>query len=141
MAGMKFHLRDILWMILIIAVALGWWRYRVARDRHLATHAHEVKYLKSLAPPIELIDEDLDKSLAFLSTAHGIRIDVDWDSFGKSTFPRQKSKVTRNLQEGSLRTAIEFIFKDQFEGQVDVSGTPEGILIVAKQQRQKEQPQ
>jgi hypothetical protein len=138
----KFHLRDILWLILLVAAALGWWRYRVARDRQLASLEHEVKYLKSVAPPIELIDEDLDKSLAFLSTAHGIRIDVDWESFGKSNFPRQKAKVTRNLQEGSLRASIEFIFADQFEGQVDVVGTPDGLLIVAQPPSpQKEQPQ
>jgi hypothetical protein len=133
--AMKLHLRDILWLILIVAVVLGWWRYRVARDRQLATLTNEVKYLRSVGPPLEVVDEDLQKCLTFLSTAHGIRIDMDWESLEKIGIT-PSYKVTRNLQEGSLRFALPLLF----DGGVDVVGTPEGLLIVAKQPAQKELP-
>ena len=95
---------------------------------------HEVKYLRSAGPPIEVVDEDLDKCLTFLSAAHGIRIDMDWASLEKVGI-NPSFKVTRNLQEGSLRFALPLLF----DGRVDVVGTPEGLLIVGKPPPPKEQ--
>lgn len=119
---MRFRLRDVFWLIFIVALACLLWRERTRTEKL----AREARYYHSVAPPIPLIDVPFEKALAQLEQAHGVKIDVDWPSVTKATGGVEPSHhVTRNLVDGSLTFAIETLFFNR----AVVEGTDRGILI------------
>lgn len=118
---MKFRLRDVFWLIFIIALACLLWRERT-RTQKLAMQA---RFYHSTAPLIELIDEPIEKAIATLEKEHRLKIDVDWPSVTKATGLEPTHKTTNNLVDGSLVWAVERIFF----GNVAIEGTDRGIRI------------
>jgi exoribonuclease II len=119
---MRFRLRDVFWMMFIIALGCLLWRTRT----HTQKQAMEARFYRSASPPIELIDEPLENVVAILEAKHGVSITVDWPSVKKATvWLEPTSKVTHNLQDGSLSWAIERIFF----GHAMIEGTENGLLI------------
>ena len=119
---MRFRLRDVFWLIFIVALACLLWRER-GRTEKLA---REARYYQSVAPPIPLIDVPFEQAIADLEKAHNVKIEVDWPSVTKATKGLQPAdKVTRNLVDGSLTFAVETIFFNR----AVVEGTDRGILI------------
>jgi hypothetical protein len=118
---MRFRLRDVFWLIFIVALACLLWRERT-RTQKLA---REASFYHSAASPIGLIDEPIEKAIAALEQAHQIKIDLDWPSVTKSCGLRPGDKVTFNLVDGSLTFAVECIFQNN----AVVEGTDRGILI------------
>lgn len=119
---MKFRLRDVFWLIFIIALACLLYRERT-RTQRLQMQA---RFYHSTAPLIELVDEPLERAIALLEKEHRLKIDVDWPSVTKATGGmKPDDKTTHNLVDGSLVWALERIFHDQ----VVVEGTDRGILV------------
>jgi hypothetical protein len=118
---MRFRLRDVFWLVFIVALACLLWRER-GRTQRLARDA---RFYQSVAPPIAFIDEPIEKALATLEKEHGVKIEVDWESVTKASRLRPGDKVTFNLVDGSLTFAVECIF---FNHAV-VEGTDKGIKI------------
>lgn len=122
----RFNIRDLFWLVLVVALALGWWLEN-SRARRLGI---EVKYLKSVVPPQSFMEVPLENVIGILSRVHDVRIDVDWESL-KAEGYTPKMLVTHNLQEGSLTKALSLIF---LVGRDNVRIVPheEGIRITTK---------
>jgi hypothetical protein len=120
---MRFRLRDVFWLIFVIALACLLWRSRT----HTQRLAMEARYYRSAAPPIELVGEPVENALAILEAKHGVKIAIDWPSVTKASggLDPNNYKVTQNLVDGSLPWAIERIFF----GYGVIEGTDDGILI------------
>jgi hypothetical protein len=116
----RVNLRDLFWLVLMVALVLGWWMDR----SRLAT---EVKYLKSTVNGVGFIETELDDALTFLSNAHGIEIGVDWKSLKTSP----NATVTHQLSDGSLPYQIHQLFLGREA--VDLTWTSECLLITGKQ--------
>ncbi|QDU25969.1 hypothetical protein ETAA8_10410 [Anatilimnocola aggregata] len=104
---MKFTLRDVFWLLLVIGVGLGWW----LQSRHSARLATEVRYWKSTAPPIALVNTPLGEAVTLLMYKHQISIDVDWATLRKNGIT-SRTPITKNLVDGNLRNRLEWIFAD-----------------------------
>ena len=119
---MRFRLRDVFWLVFIVALICLYWRSRVHTQR-LAMEAH---YYRSAASPLALIDEPMHKVLTMLEASHGVKIEVDWPSVTPATRGfDENTRVTQNLVDGSLAWAIDRIFY----GQVVIEGTDNGIRL------------
>jgi hypothetical protein len=112
----RFHLRDLFWLVLMVALVLGWWMDR----NRLAT---EVKYLKSTVNGVGFIETELSDALTFLSNKHNIGIAADWKSLKTSP----KTIVTHQLLDGSLPYQVHQLFLGHEA--VDVTWNVDGVLI------------
>jgi hypothetical protein len=119
---MRFRLRDVFWLIFIIALGCLLWRERT-RTQRLQMQA---RFYHSTAPLIRFVDEPIEKAIAVLEKEHRLKIEVDWPSVTKATDGlKPDHKTTQNLVDGSLVWALERIFLDK----VVVEGTDRGILV------------
>jgi hypothetical protein len=119
---MRFRLRDVFWLIFIVALACLLWRERKRTEKL----EREVHYFHSVAPPIALTRVSYVKAISELEKSHGVKIDVDWPSVTKATGGLDPYHlVTQNLVDGSLTYAIEALFSNK----TVVEGTDRGILI------------
>jgi hypothetical protein len=119
---MRFRLRDVFWLIFIVALACLLWRERTRLEKL----KREARYYHSVAPPIALTRVSYAKAISELEKAHGMKIDVDWPSVTKATGGIEEfDLVSRDLVDGSLTFAIEVLFRNK----TVVEGTDRGILI------------
>ncbi|WP_254511018.1 hypothetical protein [Anatilimnocola floriformis] len=118
---MTFRLRDVFWLIFVIALVCTFWRMRV----HTQRLSMEARYYRSAAPPLEIIDMPMPELLAQLEASHGVKIEVDWPSVTEATGLDLNSKVTQNLVDASLPWVVERVFYNL----VVIEGTDQGIRL------------
>ena len=116
----KLHLRDLFWLIALVAMGLGWWM-----DRNRL--ASEVQYLKSTVNGVSFIEIPLQDALMLLSKQHGVEIAVDWKSLKTSP----KALVTHNFVDGSLPFHIHQLFLGREA--INLAWTSEYLLITGNQ--------
>lgn len=116
----RVNLRDLFWLVLMVALVLGWW---IDRKRLTA----EVKYLKSNVNGVGFLETPLKDALTFLGNEHDIPIGVDWKSLKTSP----EALVTHQLEDGSLPYQIHQLFLGREA--VDVTWASECLLITGKQ--------
>jgi hypothetical protein len=133
---MKLNLRDLFWLLLVVGLALAWWLERRNSDRTVMENRRlqmEVKYLKSAAPPIMFIDAPMGDAVLHLAQLHRVTITFDWKTLKEEGIDYKKVQtqmpVTRNLQDGSLRTRLELICTDYNLAAVS---SADGLLITTK---------
>lgn len=123
MPRLSFSLRDVFWLMLVVGCLCAWW----TENQRRKSLAMEVQYLKSAATPTQFVGTQLDEAIYHLSWKHRIKIDVDWPSLKAIGF-NERTPVTCNLQNGSLRFALEAIFQDKA---IAVSGRDGRVVISA----------
>lgn len=121
----QLHLRDLFWLVLVVACLCAWWMER-QRVHRLSM---ELKYVKSVVPPVAFIETPLNEAIGFLSAKHNIPVEVDWESL-KAKGITERMLVTHNLVDGSFPWAIKRLFLG-YEG-IQVVATTGGLLITAE---------
>src|SRR5215211_2164207 len=102
----RFNIRDLFWLMLVVGLVLCW-GLEYSRSRRLGM---EVKYLKSTAPALSVIQTPLQEVILYVSRKHDIPVEMDWENLESLGLTRE-TLVTMNAIDGSLITTMGAVLR------------------------------
>ena len=89
----------------------------------------EVKYLKSTAPPVDVIETPLEEVILYMSRKHDIPVEMDWENLESLGLTR-KTLITLRMIDGSLITTMQAVLRGHDDVRIVSSGN--GIRVTTK---------